>query len=117
MPCTEYQSSCKAKRKFHADGGRGSTPLCRRHRCEVWFAEGAHVCIPMYRLNQVQFVLGSSSAIGGVKQDVLFVNDGGCIPDEAKIKVLKGERTGCVGVWDKTVDVAAGLLCKNRATI
>ena len=61
----------------------------------------------MYRLNQVQFVLGSSPAIGGVKQDVLFVERAAIIPDEAKIKVLKGERTGCVGIWDKTVDVAA----------
>ena len=74
MPCTEYQSSCKAKRKFHADSGCGKHTHCAAGiGAKYGFAEGAHVCIPMYRLNQVHFVLGSSSAIGGVKQDVLFV--------------------------------------------
>ena len=116
MPCTEYQSSCKAKRKFYADSGCGKHTHCAAGiGAKYGFAEGAHVCIPMYRLNQVQFVLGSSPAIGGVKQDVLFVERGAAIiPDEAKIKVLKGERTGCVGIWDKTVDVAAETTLKKQ---
>ena len=62
---------------------------------------GSNVCIPTYHYNQIKVLVGK--ILTGVQTPLGFVERGtATLPARASVKILRGQRIGCMGAWDGT---------------
>ncbi|CAL6297728.1 unnamed protein product [Bathycoccus prasinos] len=112
LPCKAYEGSCTptsfsktSRSDRHSDCSSGTF-------CAVGIGEkyglprGSNVCIPTYHYNQIKVLVGK--ILTGVQTPLVFVERGtATLPARASVKILRGQRIGCMGAWDGTADVAA----------
>ena len=107
-PCRKYEGHCR----FDHDCKFGS--MCADLAGPKYgMPEGSGACIPKYDTHQ--FSYWPLVYYKGQPTDMIILERGkGKLPDNAIVRIVKGNNPGCMGVWDYSVPIAAEAMLKKE---
>ena len=107
--CKVYEGHCKSDGECEY-----GTQCARRVGAKYGFHDKANVCIPTYDAQQIRF--GPRQVLRGSPTNFVFVESGVyTIPNTAKVKIIDGDKFGCMGAWDDTAVTLAETELKRRS--